>query len=55
LSTVSLPEKFEDQDSGNLMLHHFAVEDGSSNHRFGFDISHDSSFFAAKDSPIVIY
>jgi hypothetical protein len=33
----------EDQDSGNLTLNHPAMEDRSTNHRFGHDIDHDSS------------
>jgi hypothetical protein len=31
----SVPEKVEDQDSGNLTLNHFAVDLRSTNHRFG--------------------
>jgi hypothetical protein len=33
----------EDQDSGNLTLNHFPVEDRSTNHRFDLNIGHDSS------------
>src|SRR6266478_8450086 len=40
---LRLPEKVEDQGSGNLTLNHLSVEDRSTNHRFGPDIDHDSS------------
>ena len=40
---LRLPEKVEDQGSGNLTLNHLPVEDRSTNHRFGPDIDHDSS------------
>ena len=40
---LRLPEKVEDQGSGNLTLNHFSVEDRSTNHRFGLYIDHDSS------------
>jgi hypothetical protein len=40
---LALPEKVEDQGSGNLTLNHFPVEDRSTNHRFGPNIDHDSS------------
>jgi len=32
---LRLPEKVEDQGSGNLTLNHLPVEDRSTNHRFG--------------------
>jgi hypothetical protein len=40
---LRLPEKVEDQGSGNLTLNHLPVEDRSTNHRFGPYIDHDSS------------
>ena len=40
---LALPEKVEDQGSGNLTLNHLPVEDRSTNHRFGPYIDHDSS------------
>jgi len=40
---LRLPEKVEDQGSGNLTLNHLSVEDRSTNHRFGPYIDHDSS------------
>jgi hypothetical protein len=40
---LRLPEKVEDQGSGNLTLNHLPVEDRSTNHRFGPNIDHDSS------------
>jgi hypothetical protein len=47
LAPLFLPERFEDQDSGNLTLNHPPVEmlseDHSTNHRFGPNIDHDSS------------
>ena len=38
-----VPEKVEDQDSGNLTLNHSAVDLRSTNHRFGLTRNHDSS------------
>src|SRR5258708_40005134 len=40
---LALPEKVEDQGSGNLTLNHLSVEDRSTNHRFGPHIDHHSS------------
>ena len=40
---LRLPEKVEDQGSGNLTLNHFPAERRSTTHRFGPDIGHDSS------------
>ncbi len=42
-STACCAREVEDQDSGNLTLNHFPVEDRSTNHRFGLYIDHDSS------------
>jgi hypothetical protein len=43
LAPFVLPERVEDQDSGNLTLDHSAAERRSTNHRFDLLIGHDSS------------
>ena len=43
LSTAVFAREVEDQDSGNLTVNHSAVEDRSTNHRFGLNIDHDSA------------
>jgi hypothetical protein len=48
--TAFSPERFEDQDSGNLTLNHFPVEDRSTNHRYGLNIDHDSSMQTSRRS-----
>jgi len=50
LAPLFLPERFEDQDSGNLTLNHppgeMLSEDHSTKHRFGLNIDYDSSMGA---------